>query len=114
MLRSTITCFVLLFLAGMASATTESIPLGRRTFFEIDQDFSPAEENGVRRGRNNRQRELKKLSFKVTRKGESATCRCNVSSKEKCIRCGGKCCHKIGNGTKRCREGVRKVCKKKM
>ena len=117
MLRSAIACLVLLFLFGMASATTESIPLGHLTFLEIDRDvFSPAAEgseaNGVRRGRNNRQRELRKLSFRVTRKGESSTCRCNVSSKEKCKRCGGKCCHKLGNGTRSCRKGVRKVCKR--
>ena len=117
MLRSAIACLVLLFLAGMASATTESIPLGHRTFLEIDRDvLSPdaegSEAKGVRRGRNNRQRELRKLSFRVTRKGESSTCRCNVSSKEKCKRCGGKCCHKLGNGTRSCRKGVRKVCKR--
>ena len=119
MLRSAIACLALLFLAGMASAATESIPLGHRTFLEIDgglfapAEGSEAEANGVRRGRNNiRQRELKKFSFKVTRKGESATCRCNVSSNEKCKRCGGKCCHKLGNGTRSCRKGVRKVCKR--
>ena len=97
MLRSAITCFILLFLAGMASAITESVPLGRHTFLEIDQDVSPVavEESGMRRGRNNRQRQLDKFSFRVTRKGKSATCRCNVNSKEKCIRCGGKCCHNI-------------------
>mmetsp|Transcript_32097 Transcript_32097/g.96178 ORF Transcript_32097/g.96178 Transcript_32097/m.96178 type:complete len:105 (-) Transcript_32097:472-786(-) len=58
-------------------------------------------------------RELKRISFTVTRKGEKKKCRCNVSSISKCKRCGGRCCHDLGNGTQKCREEVRKkLCKK--
>ena len=60
-----------------------------------------------------RGRDLKKFSFTVTRKKKKKKCRCNVSSMKKCRRCGGKCCHSLGNGTEDCQEEVKKeLCKK--
>eukprot|EP00568_Trieres_chinensis_P018817 CAMPEP_0183327882 /NCGR_PEP_ID=MMETSP0160_2-20130417/83993_1 /TAXON_ID=2839 ORGANISM="Odontella Sinensis, Strain Grunow 1884" /NCGR_SAMPLE_ID=MMETSP0160_2 /ASSEMBLY_ACC=CAM_ASM_000250 /LENGTH=140 /DNA_ID=CAMNT_0025496027 /DNA_START=135 /DNA_END=557 /DNA_ORIENTATION=+ len=57
----------------------------------------------------------KTFTFTVTRKGESKRCRCSVRTMTECRRCGGKCCHDLGNGTVDCRYEVRKkLCKKHM
>uniref|UniRef100_A0A7S4J9H8 Uncharacterized protein n=1 Tax=Odontella aurita TaxID=265563 RepID=A0A7S4J9H8_9STRA len=62
-----------------------------------------------RPGRNMRgRRELKAISFTVTRKGRKKKCKCDVKSMNMCRRCGGKCCHDLGNGTRDCRYEVRK------
>ena len=52
------------------------------------------------------------LKIRVTRKGTSKSCSGRVSGMSGCRRLGGKCCHSISNGTKKCREGSRSTCKK--
>ena len=58
------------------------------------------------------ERRLKSFNIRVLRKGVKKTCRCRTSSLGGCRRCGGKCCHSIGNGTVKCREGSRDGCRR--
>mmetsp|Transcript_8824 Transcript_8824/g.26450 ORF Transcript_8824/g.26450 Transcript_8824/m.26450 type:complete len:111 (-) Transcript_8824:159-491(-) len=75
----------------------------------VDVTFSECDNEPQTRGR----RKLKKCSFTVSRKGKKKKCNCNVKDMKQCRRCGGKCCHDLGNGTRECRKEVRsKLCKK--
>lgn len=58
------------------------------------------------------ERRLKSFRIRVLRKGVRKTCSCRTSSLGGCRRCGGKCCHSIGNGTVKCREGSRDSCRR--
>ena len=97
--------------------------LGHDTLMIVESDDGGGRTKYFRRAQQSRndrrarlrqfERRLKSFNIRVLRKGVRAkTCRCRTSSLKGCRRCGGKCCHSIGNGTVECREGSRDSCRR--